>query len=99
MKKASITTGRIEKGAPRGLLISLVFHLGAFFLAGVFVVFTVINNPEPEFVLPLPAERPEMNLQNPQVKVEKNSSSRMVAEGKTHEMPGNQLPDLMGEAD
>ena len=35
--------GRVNKGAPSGLVISLLFHAAAFFIAGLFVVFTVVN--------------------------------------------------------
>ena len=89
-----------NKGAPSGLIISLLFHAAAFFVAGLFVVFTVVNKKEPEFTPPPPVERPKMNLKKPKVKVQKNSnpkpSSRIVAKVKTKEMPEIQLPDLMG---
>ena len=93
-------SGRSNKGAPSGLIISLLFHVAAFFIAGLFVVFTVVNKKEPEFTPPPPVERPKMNLKKPKVKVQKNSnpkpSSRIVAKVKTKEMPEIQLPDLMG---
>ncbi len=91
------------KGAPSGLVISLLFHAGAFFIAGLFVVFTVVNKPEPEFVPPPPVERPKMKLKKPKVKVRKSSnpkpSSRIVAKVKTAKMPEITLPDLEGSGE
>ena len=92
--------GGVTKGAPSGFIISLLFHVGAFFVAGLFIVFSVVTKAEPEFVAPPVVERPKMNLKKPKVKVQKNSnpkpSSRIVAKVKTKEMPEIQLPDLMG---
>ncbi len=91
---------KANKGAPSGLVISLIFHAAAFFIAGLFVIFTVVNAPEPEFEAPPPIERPKMKLKKPKVKVKKSSnpkpSSRIVAKVKTKQMPEIQLPDLMG---
>ncbi len=94
---------RVGKGAPSGFVVSLIFHAAAFFVAGLFVVFTVVNKPEPEFVPPPPIERPKMNLKKPKVKVRKSSnpkpSSRIVAKVQTKNMPEIQLPDLMGSGE
>lgn len=94
---------KINKGAPSGFVISLIFHTAAFFVAGLFVVFTVVNKPEPEFVPPPPIDRPKMNLKKPKVKVKKSSnpkpSSRIVAKVKTKAMPEIQLPDIAGIGD
>ncbi len=92
--------GKVNKGAPSGLVVSLIFHAAAFFIAGLFVVFRVMNPPEPEFEAPPPIERPKMKLKKPKVKVKKSSqpkpSSRIVAKVKTRDMPEIQLPDLQG---
>ncbi|MBN2162745.1 MAG: hypothetical protein JW713_07370, partial [Pontiellaceae bacterium] len=94
---------RVGKGGPSGLVISLLIHAGAFFLAGLFVVFTVVTKQEPEFVAPAPVERPKMQLKKPKVKVQKSSqpkpSSRIVAKVKSREMPEIMLPDLEGTGD
>jgi hypothetical protein len=94
---------RVGKGAPSGLVISLLFHAGAFFIAGLFVVFTVVKKPELVVVAPPPIERPKMKLQKPKVKVRKSSnpkpSSRIVAKVKTAKMPEITLPDLDGSGD
>ncbi len=98
--KRLIKSGKVNKGAPSGFVVSLVFHLAVFFIAGLFVVFTVVTNHEPEFEAPPPIERPKMNLKKPKVKVRKSSqpkpSSRIVAQVKSRDMPEIQLPDLMG---
>ena len=94
---------RIKTGAPSGFVISLIFHVAVFFLAGLFVVFTVINKSEPEFEAPPPIERPKMKLKKPKVKVRKSSqpkpSSRIVAKVQMKKMPEIQLPDLEGFGD
>lgn len=99
-KEKKKDTAKISKGMPSGFVISLVFHLAVFFLAGLFVVFTVVTKPEPEFTPPPPIERPKMKLKKPKVKVKKSSnprpSSRIVAKVKTKQMPEIQLPDLQG---
>jgi hypothetical protein len=78
----------------------LIFHAVAFFVAGLFVVFTVLPKEEPEFKAPPPVERPKMKLKKPKVKIKKSSqpkpSSRIVAKVKTAKMPEIQIPDLVG---
>ena len=97
------TGDRVSKGAPSGFIVSIVFHVAAFFIAGLFVVFTVVNKSEPEFEPPPPIERPKMNLKKPKVKVRKSSqpkpSSRIVSKVKTKEMPEIQLPDVVGSGE
>ncbi len=91
---------KVNKGAPSGFVVSLIFHAAAFFIAGLFVVFTVVNKPELEFEAPPPVARPKMQLKKPKVKVRKSSqpkpSSRIVAKVQTKQMPEIQLPDVMG---
>ncbi len=91
---------KVNKGAPSGLVISLIFHGVVFFLAGIFVVFQVLPKEEPVFEPPPPVERPKMKLKKPKVKVQKSStpkpSSRIVAKVKTAKMPDIQIPDLVG---
>jgi hypothetical protein len=91
------------KGAPSGLIVSLIVHAAAFFIAGMFVVFTVVTKEEPEFTPPPPVERPKMKLKKPKVKVKKSStpkpSSRIVAKVKTAKMPDIQIPDLVGDGE
>lgn len=91
---------KVNKGAPSGLIISLIVHAAAFFLAGLFVVFTVLPKDDPVFEAPPPVERPKMKLKKPKVKIKKSSqpkpSSRIVAKVKTAKMPEIQLPDLVG---
>ena len=94
---------KVNKGAPSGIVVSLIFHGAIFFIAGLFVVFSVVKKPEPEFEPPPPIERPKMKLKKPKVKVRKSSqpkpSSRIVAKVQTKQMPEIQLPDLQGVGD
>jgi hypothetical protein len=96
-------TPKINKGGPSGLVISLIVHAAAFFVAGLFVVFTVLPKAEPAFEAPSPVERPKMKLKKPKVKIKKSSqpkpSSRIVAKVKTAKMPEIQIPDLVGSGD
>jgi hypothetical protein len=94
---------KVNRGAPSGFVVSLIFHVAIFFIAGLFVVFTVVTKKEPEFEPPPPIERPKMKLKKPKVKVRKSSqpkpSSRIVAKVKTRKMPEIQLPDISGVGD
>jgi len=96
-------TPKVSKGGPSGMVISLIVHAAAFFVAGLFVVFTVLPKPPPEFEPPPPVERPKMKLKKPKVKIKKSSqpkpSSRIVAKVKTAKMPEIQIPDLMGSGE
>ena len=67
-------TPKINKGGPSGMVISLLVHAAAFFVAGLFVVFTVLQEPEPEFEAPPPVQRPKMKLKKPKVKIKKTST-------------------------
>ena len=94
---------KVNKGAPSGLVISLALHAAAFFVAGLFVVFSVLPRPKPVFKAPPPAQRPKMDLKKPQVKVKKSSapkpSSRIVAKVQLAKMPEISIPDLVGTGD
>lgn len=96
-------TGKINKGAPSGLVISLAVHAGAFFLAGLFVVFTVVQKEEKKFVPPKPVDRPKMKLKKPKVKVKKSakpkSTQRIVTKVQKASMPDIQLPEMSGVGD
>lgn len=96
-------TQGISKGTPSGVLISLALHAGAFFLAGVLVVFSVTQKEEKKFVPPKPVERPKMKLKKPKVQVKKNNkpkpTTRIVTKVKRASMPDIQLPEMSGMAD
>ncbi len=79
-------------------MISLIFHGAVFFIAGLFVVFKVMNPPKPEFEVPPPIERSKMKPRKPKVKKssQPKPSSRIVATVKSRKMPEIQLPDLQG---
>ena len=93
----------VVKGAPSGLVISLIVHAAAFMLAGLLVVFNVVNKEEKKFVPPKPVERPKMKLKKPKVKVKKNakpkSSERIVTKVTKANMPDIQLPEMSGIGD
>ncbi len=100
MKKQLGNERKVTKGAPSGFVISLLFHGAAFLLAGMFVVFTVVNKQEQKFVPPKPVDRPKMKLKKPQVKAPKSSrpkpANRIVAKTRMSNMPDIQLPELGG---
>ena len=99
-KKNSKQTKGIAKGAPSGLVISLLVHAGAFLLAGLLVVFSVVKKEEVTFVPPPAVERPKMKLKKPKVKVKKSakpaSPTRIMAKINKAEMPDLVLPELGG---
>ena len=103
MKRSRRRSNQAAKGAPSGLVISLIFHAVAFFGAGLFIVFTVLPAPKTTFTPPPPVERPRMALKKPKVKVKKSSTpkpaSRIVAHVKMAKMPDISIPDLIGAGD
>ena len=103
MKRGSSKSGNINKGAPSGFLISIALHAVAFFLAGMFVVFNVVQKKEKKFVPPVPVDRPKMKLKKPKVKVKKTSkpksTSRIVTKVQKASMPDIQLPEMSGIGD
>ncbi|MDF7800138.1 SHD1 domain-containing protein [Pontiellaceae bacterium B1224] len=103
MKRNSKKSNNIGKGAPSGVVISLLVHAAAFLLAGVLVVFNVVNKEEKKFVPPKPVERPKMKLKKPKVKVKKNSkpksSERIVTKVQKANMPEIYLPEMSGIGD
>lgn len=100
MKNPFKKSKKVNKGAPSGLVISLIFHGVAFFVAGLFVVFTVLPEKPPVFSPPPPVERPKMKLKKPKVKIKRSSTpkpaSRIVAQVKMAKMPEIAIPDLVG---
>ena len=73
MKKTAKKPKSVVKGAPSGLVISLLVHAAAFMLAGLLVVFSVVQKDEKKFVPPKPVDRPKMKLKKPKVKVKKSA--------------------------
>ena len=103
MKKLNNKRTGIVKGVPSGFVISLLVHAGAFALAGLLVVFTVVNKEEKKFVPPKPVDRPKMKLKKPRVKVKKTAkpkaTTRIVTKVKRASMPDIQLPEMSGMTD
>ena len=100
MRNKSNKALSVVKGAPSGLLISLLVHAAAFMLAGLLVVFSVTQKEEKKFVPPKPVDRPKMKLKKPKVKVKKTakpkSTTRIVTKVKRATMPGIQMPEMGG---
>ncbi len=100
MKNGKKAPGKVNKGAPSGFVISLIVHAAAFLLAGMLVVFTVVQKDEPKFEPPKPVDRPKMKLKKPKVKVKKTakpkSTQRIVTKVKKANMPDIQLPEMSG---
>ena len=96
-------TKNIVKGAPSGFVVSLLIHAAAFMLAGLLVVFNVVQKEEKKFVPPKPVDRPKMKLKKPKVKIKKNakpkSSTRIVTKVEKANMPDIQLPEMSGIGD
>jgi len=101
--KKKVRGQKINKGAPSGFVISLMVHAAAFLLAGMFVVFTVVQKEEKKFVPPKPVDRPKMKLKKPKVKVKKSAkpkaTTRIVTKVKRASMPDIQLPEMSGMTD
>lgn len=85
---------------PSGFVISLLVHIAAFMLAGLLVVFNVLQKEEKRFVPPAPVDRPKIKLKKPKVKVKKDarpkSTSRIVTKVQKATMPDVQLPEMSG---
>ena len=103
MKKSTIKSKSVAKGAPSGFVISLLVHAAAFMLAGLLVVFNVVQKEEKKFVPPKPVNRPKMKLRKPKVKIKKSakpkSTQRIVTKVKRASMPDIQLPEMSGIGD
>jgi hypothetical protein len=100
MKMRKKESKGVVKGAPSGLVISLLVHAAAFMLAGLLVVFSVVKKKEISFVPPPAVERPKMKLKKPKVKVKKSakpaSPTRIMAKVNKAVMPDLALPELGG---
>jgi hypothetical protein len=100
MKNIFKKSKSVTKGAPSGLVISLLVHAAAFMLAGLLVVFSVVKKKEISFVPPPAVERPKMKLKKPKVKVKKSakpaSPTRIMAKVSKAVMPDLTLPELGG---
>ncbi|QBG46827.1 hypothetical protein EGM51_05230 [Verrucomicrobia bacterium S94] len=69
-------------------------------MAGLLVVFSVVQKEEKKFVPPKPIDRPKMKLKKPKVKVKKSakprSTTRIVTKVQKASMPDIQLPEMSG---
>ncbi|MDF7823582.1 SHD1 domain-containing protein [Pontiellaceae bacterium B12227] len=103
MKRRASKSKGVVKGAPSGFVVSLLIHAAAFMLAGLLVVFNVVQKEEKKFVPPKPVDRPKMKLKKPKVKVKKSakpkSTQRIVTKVRRASMPDIQLPEMSGIGD
>ncbi len=90
--------GKLTKGMPSAVVLSILIHAALFFLAGLLVVFTVVRKEEPKFEAPKAVDRPKMKLRKPKVKVKKTSkpkpTTRIVTKVQRASMPDIQLPEI-----
>ncbi|RKX35139.1 MAG: hypothetical protein DRP64_19530, partial [Verrucomicrobia bacterium] len=57
--------GKLAKGMPSAVALSILIHAALFLLAGMLVVFTVVKKEEKKFTPPKAVERPKMKLRKP----------------------------------
>jgi len=92
--------GKLAKGMPSAVALSILIHAALFLLAGMLVVFTVVKKEEKKFTPPKAVERPKMKLRKPKVKIKKTSkpkpTTRIVTKMNRASMPEIQLPEMSG---
>lgn len=95
--------GKISKGMPSAVLLSIAIHAALFFLAGILVVVTVVSKKEQAFQPPPTIERPKMNLKKPRVRIRKSSrpkaTARITSQLNPQTMPSMDLPAMSGMGD
>ena len=100
MKRSGKKNKGVVKGTPSAVLLSVLIHVGLFLLAGMLVVFTVVQKEEQVFEPPKAVERPKMKLKKPKVKVKKSSkpksTKRILTKSKNASMPEIDLPGIGG---
>ena len=97
MKRLVTKTRGLIKGTPSAVLLSAAIHLALIFLAGGFVVFSVIKKQEKKFVPPPPVERQKMELRKPKVKVKKKvrpQAAQRISARNVQGMTSIQLPEV-----
>ena len=94
------SAGKVAKGMPSAVALSILIHAALFLLAGMLVVFTVVKKEEKKFEPPKAVERPKMKLRKPKVKVKKNAkpkpTTQIVVKTTRANMPELQLPEISG---
>ena len=93
MKKVIKRTKGLIKGAPTAVVLSAVIHGVLLFVAGVFVVFHIVDKKETQFV-PHKVERPKMQLKKLRVKVKQTVKPRKTTERITSTRRSNAMPDI-----
>ena len=94
---------RAAKGAPSGIVISLIVHAVALMVAAVITVFIILPPPKLVVTPPQPYVRPIMKLRQIRVKIDKSSPpkpmARIIAKTPKVRMPKIQIPVVFGGDD
>ena len=94
---------RAAKGAPSGIVISLIVHAVAIMVAAVITVFIILPPPAIKITPPPAYVRPVMKLIEPRVKIDKSSPpkplARIIAKAPKVSMPEIQIPVVSGGED
>lgn len=86
----------VVRGAPSGVVISILIHVALGVVAAVFVVFDAIKEKPPVFVPPPAKSTPKMPPPKPQIRVQKPSRPRsqtITVVPKQNAMPAFSLPE------
>ena len=98
MKRLITHTKKLVKGMPTAVVVSILFHVGLFVLAGVLVIFTITKPKEIVFDPPPLVKVPKMPLRKLQVKMKKPSkpkaSAKITAVVPRPDLHEIQFPDL-----
>ena len=90
--------GKVVKGTSSAILISVLIHAGLFFLAGLLVIFVVVDREPPEFEEVIKVERPRMKLKKPRVrqktKAKPTPPDRITASRGVAVLPEMDLPPM-----
>ena len=100
MKRFVDKTKGLVRGTPTAVLISAVIHGVLLLLATGFVVFTIMDKKEVNFV-PQKIDRPKMKLKKLRVKVKeqakpRKTTQRIASTRKSADLPDIQLPEMTG---
>lgn len=100
MKRLIKKSKGLVRGTPTAVLISILIHGGLLLLATGFVVFTIIDKKEANFV-PEKIDRPKMKLKKLRVKVKeqakpRKTTQRIASTRKSADLPDIQLPEMTG---
>jgi hypothetical protein len=91
---------KISKGTSSAVLLSIAIHAALFLLAGMLVVFSVVNKKEEKFIQVKTVERPRMKLRKLRVRPKKSRApkvpDRIVTTAQKSSLPPINMPSLGG---